>query len=158
VVQFGLEAVVRLEIEAAAEQQVESGIKVLLGGFEVPCLIVFLPGFVFLLDAGDQVADRIDREGLRRLRLGLRVGAGGGCGRLLLGIIGSRVGDQGWSLRVGRRQEGLLLRALAGKSRRQAAAEQDRRIASGRKPHSFKYIPHPPLGAESGFWRPSPHD
>jgi hypothetical protein len=40
-----------LEIESAAQELVEGGIEILLGGFEVAGLIVILTGLVFLFDA-----------------------------------------------------------------------------------------------------------
>ena len=42
-IEFGLQAVVGVEIESAAEQLVESGVEILFRGFEVPGAIVILP-------------------------------------------------------------------------------------------------------------------
>ena len=65
-VEFLFETVVSgvfgLEIESAAEKQVEGGVEILLGGFEVPGVVVVLSGLVFLFDAGDQVGDGIGLE------------------------------------------------------------------------------------------------
>ncbi len=72
-IEFGFEAIVRLEIEPAAEELVEGGVEVRLGGLEMAVAIVVLAGLVFLFDAGDEVADRIDGERLCGLRGGLRV-------------------------------------------------------------------------------------
>ena len=71
-VEFGFEAIVGLEVESAAEELVEGGVEVGLGGFEMAVAIVVLAGLVFFFDAGDEVADGIDGERLfcRALRIG----------------------------------------------------------------------------------------
>jgi hypothetical protein len=70
-VEFGLEAVVGVEIESAAEELIKSGVEILFGGFEVTGAIVVLPCLVLFFDACDQVGYGIDFQRLRHLRLRL---------------------------------------------------------------------------------------
>ena len=136
-VEFVLEAVVGLEIESAAQELVEGGVEILLGGFEVAGAIVVLACLVFLFYAGDQVAYGIGLAA-SAASLGHR---GGCCGLLRVRIwrVGGR--DQGWGLsRRGRHEGSRFLRTLAGESGRQWGGEQRSPGTSEKKASYFQKL------------------
>ncbi len=120
-VQFFFQAIVGAEVEPAAQQLVEGGIEILLGGFQVSGAVVLLPGLIFLFDTCDQFSNRIGLQGLRNLARGLRFLR---ARRLLLLEGTRRAADcrQRRGLCPGLGHEGLLLSTLAGKGRRQQGA------------------------------------
>ena len=138
-VELALEAVVGGEIESAAEQLVESGVKTLLRGFEVPGVIVVQSCLVFLFDTSDQIGHGISGG---YDRLGLRWGLGGDRHGGLLRLRFRRAAGchQGGRLRLGRWCEGTFLGALASDGRRQCRGEKYREIRVRSKPHIFKRL------------------
>ncbi len=118
-IKFLLQAIVGAQVETAAQQLVEGGIKILFGGFEMTGAIVFLAGLIFLFHAGNQVAHGIDLQRLLHGWRGLSLGSDFGLLPGRIRWLASR--RQRRSFGLGGRKE-RLLRALAaqhyGESRR----------------------------------------
>lgn len=68
VVEFLLQAIVRPDVEIAAQERVQRAVEILLGAIAVARVIVRHALLVFLFGPGDKIGNRVGSVGLRGLR------------------------------------------------------------------------------------------